>query len=390
MGQQAATENGGKPKAFRVVFFVLLGLVLLLNLFCFSPAFCDWYVVYVFPLWLDTYGRFSDLFPFSLGQVLIGAGILLVLAAAVLLPFTLVSLWKYRKMRGAERRQGLFLRFSGGFYRVFLYILLLTALLMTLNCSIPYRCSRLTISDREDYTIGELRKLRNYLVEQCNAYAQQFPRDAQGRLAVFVSVREMDEASRRAMQDLADRYPRLGGYYPDMKPVFHSQLMVQSGMAGVYFPFSMESNYNAEMYFLNDYAVFSHERAHIKGYMFEEEANFFAYLACTGSEDPLCRYSGYLSVLGYVDNDFYASTTKEDYLQQVRISPEVCLDDIFVTEEVRQKAAEESGISAETATEMNHTFMDGYLDYYDIEGGRASYARVTGLLLQYYDVNGYE
>ena len=48
-----------------------------------------------------------------------------------------------------------------------------------------------------------------------------------------------------------------------------------------------------------------HELAHIRGYIYEDEANFIAFLACVESDDVAFQYSGYLSVLNYVANDLY-------------------------------------------------------------------------------------
>ena len=36
------------------------------------------------------------------------------------------------------------------------------------------------------------------------------------------------------------------------------------------------------------------------GYIYEDEANFIAFLACVESDDSTFQYAGYLSVLNYV------------------------------------------------------------------------------------------
>lgn len=75
-------------------------------------------------------------------------------------------------------------------------------------------------------------------------------------------------------------------------------------MLGYYFPFSMEANYNKVAYVTNLPVTMCHELAHLKGYIQEDEANFIGFLACISSDDLLFQYSGYLSVLNYVNNDF--------------------------------------------------------------------------------------
>lgn len=58
-------------------------LILILNIAARFHGFCDWYVEHIFPVWVNTYGRFSDLFPFSFGECLIVVWLILVLIALV-------------------------------------------------------------------------------------------------------------------------------------------------------------------------------------------------------------------------------------------------------------------------------------------------------------------
>ena len=58
-------------------------LILILNIAARFHSFCDWYVEHIFPVWVNTYGRFSDLFPFSFGECLSVVGLILVLIALV-------------------------------------------------------------------------------------------------------------------------------------------------------------------------------------------------------------------------------------------------------------------------------------------------------------------
>ena len=76
-------------KKGRIVFWGGAGLVALLNIAAWnSTAFADWYIANIFPIWVGTYGRFTGFFPFSVGEWLIAAGLVLTGMAAVL-----VILW---------------------------------------------------------------------------------------------------------------------------------------------------------------------------------------------------------------------------------------------------------------------------------------------------------
>ena len=56
-----------------------------------STAFCDGYIKYVFPVWVNSYGRITGLFPFSVGEILLGLAAVLAAAALVLwIPFAVI------------------------------------------------------------------------------------------------------------------------------------------------------------------------------------------------------------------------------------------------------------------------------------------------------------
>ena len=48
-----------------------------------STAFCDAYIAYIFPIWVNTYGRITGIFPFSVGEWMLVAAVVLVVLAIV-------------------------------------------------------------------------------------------------------------------------------------------------------------------------------------------------------------------------------------------------------------------------------------------------------------------
>ena len=53
-------------------------LLVLLNAVAWnSNAFCDFYIRYIFPIWVNTYGRLTGVFKKSLGQIHQKAGVVL-------------------------------------------------------------------------------------------------------------------------------------------------------------------------------------------------------------------------------------------------------------------------------------------------------------------------
>jgi len=232
-------------------------------------------------------------------------------------------------------------------------------------------------------------RLRNFVVKECNALSLEMTRAEDGTI---VYQGDMAETAKEAMRSLGEDYGNLSGFYPSPKPLLSSDFMSQQHMTGYYFPFSMEANYNNVMYIMNMPATFCHELAHLRGYIYEDEANFIAYLACVGSDDPMFQYAGYLSVLNYIDNDFYDAVgcNPDRYWQQVHILPQVREDNIFLTEEEWERIEDKAILDTEIVDAVSDSFTDATLKLNGVSDGMISYSRVVKLLLQYYDIYGYE
>lgn len=393
-------------KRNRLIFIGIAVLTVLLNVFAWnSTVFSNGYITYIFPIWVNTYGRLTGIFPFSVGEWLIVVGVILVLAA-VLLAVAAVIVWAVSFVRrsvfpGRQTQKG-WKSFLKGFYCFFAWTLLIVALIMTLNCFILYHAS--TFSEKyfgegkEEYSLEELLIVRNYVVEQCNELSLKMERAQDGSILYTGSTLkdgeegDMGEKAIELMQDLGKTYPQLDGYYPKPKPLLSSDFMCQQYTQGYYFPFSMEANYNNVMYVMNIPSTLCHELAHLRGYIFEDEANFISYLACVESEDEFFRYSGYLSVLNYLENDLYKAwkanpKAYEEAAQEV--PPDAALsqvyeDNVFVVDEEWERINGEAIFDTEDVDRVSDTFTDITLKVNGVEDGMLSYSRVVELLLQYY------
>lgn len=357
-------------------------LVILINLAaCVIPGLSDWYIRYIFPVWVNTYGRMMDIFPFSVGEWMLAAGVAVVCAALVLGLVLLVRVIIKRHQCPAGIRR---------YYIFFAWTLLAVCTVMTLNCSLLYHASTFSeqyFSDRrKTYTLDELVELRNMVVERCNTLSQEMRRDSEGVILYDGSARDMQNAAIRAMRKLGESYDQLDGYYPHPKPFAASDFFSQQHMQGYYFPFSMEANYNDVMYIMNKPDTFCHELAHLRGYIYEDEASFISFLACVRSGDPLFEYSGYLAVLNYLDNDFYKAVNRdrEAYLAQPQISAQVRADNVFVTEQEWERINGRALIDTETVDQVSDVLRDTSLKAFGISDGVLSYNRVVQLLLEWY------
>ena len=357
-------------------------LAVLLNIISrFGRSFSDFYVNHIFPIWVETYGRFTGLFPFSVGEWM------LYLAACMLLALALGGIcYGILKNRLGER-----IKRSYRGYGLFCYwIFGIVCVIMMLNCFLLYQASPVYLrfdiggSPEKEYGAEEIGALRDYVALRANELAPEFDRDERGYL---LYEKDLEEEAVRQMQRLGERFDCLRGYYPRPKKLFWSDFYSQQYIMGYYFPFSMEANYNPKMYIANMPVTMCHELSHLKGFILEDEANFIGYLACVDSEDPLFQYSAYLSVLGYLDREFRKAIGEDVdvYLSHPQISERVWEDRMFLTDEAWEQVERRAVLSTETVKQAADTFLDTTLTLNGVADGTVSYSRVVKLLLQYYD-----
>ena len=398
-----------KNKIEWILFISIAMVTVLLNVIAWnSTAFCDAYITYIFPIWVNTYGRLTGLFPFSVGEWLIVAGVVLVVGAVLLglVRFGIGLLqifWKKRaeKSNFADRLE----KWIGRYFHFFIWVVLIVCVIMTLNCTILYHASTFSQKyfgeDTGEYTIEDVIRIYNVVAGKCNELSARMERSEDGTILYHGTndrgeATDMEEKAIEAMQQLGKTYPQLDGYYPRPKPMMFSDSMCQQYMCGYYFPFSMEANYNDVMYIMNKPASMCHELAHLRGYIYEDEANFIAYLACVESDDEVFQYAGYLSVLNYLINDLYSAMQTEPELYQAAVREVkpvgmyqiVEEDNVFVTQEEWDRINGKALFDTETVDEVSDAFTDTGLKLNGVSDGMVSYSRVVKLLLQYYQQEG--
>lgn len=375
--------------AYSLPIIIIIGLCIIFNVAAWkSAAFSDFYVTNIFPVITGLYGRVTSLVSFSVGEVLLVA---VVLYIAFLLVFVLVHtiILTVERFSGENSRKDtlagrILNKISDILYRVTPVLLTITIVIMSLNCFVLYHCSRIGIgvqASEDDYNIVELTQLRDYVVRKCNELSKKVPHDENGNV---LYEGNMAETAKEAMLGLAGEYPRLGGYYVTPKALYFSDFMCQQYMQGYYFPFSMEANYNDTMNMMHKPFTMCHELAHTHGYIYEDEANFFGFLACINSDDIVFQYSGYLGVLNYINNDFYDAVGEKEYKKHVKISDRVKYDNQFLSPEGWQEVEKKAVIKTETVKKAADTFVDTNLKVNGVSAGKASYRYVVGLIMDYY------
>lgn len=345
------------------------------------PGFAEWYAVHIYQKLTAVTGRVTGLAPFSVVEI--GLYVLL-----ILLPVTGIGavVKSVRFGQGGENAlcwaSGLFLTASA---LLFLY---------AANCGVNYQ--RESFSEKtglaaKQYTAEELKQVCLWLTEEVNALAGQVERGGSGEMILAAPAEEKQDAAAaeyeemplqvlgdtavQAMTALAEEYPDMKGYYPHPKPVCVSEILSYQNLSGVYSPFTIEANYNADMVDYNIPFTMCHELSHLRGFMQEEEANFIAFLACIGSDNRDFEYSGYLTGWVYCMNALRRADAEE--WQQVRE---------WLDEAAEADLRENSrfweyydGAVAEVSDKVNDT----YLKANGQSEGVQSYGRMVDLIIAY-------
>ncbi|MDO4804822.1 MAG: DUF3810 domain-containing protein, partial [Lachnospiraceae bacterium] len=360
-----------------------------------EPAFANVYATHMNAFWVNTLGRFSSLFGFSLVEILIY--LLLVLAVVLLVRIIRGNVIRIRSrarqdsdslqtqkyqdnviLTRSRARQGKAQGFRPYGKDELLLVLFLASLIFLLfECNEDMYFDRTTFSDTYGYGQGSystenLETVCRMLVDKSNALSDQVARNEAGIMQCDDGIRGR---VRRSMITLGTEYPYLGGWYPKAKPLLISQLLSYSSMTGIYSAYTIEANYNAEMTPYNIPYTMCHELSHLKGVMQENQANFCAYLACIGSEDADILYSGYLTAWVYCGNELY----RRDYDSWKKLAGELrhsCNVDLQDNNDFW--AAHEGKVS-----EATESFNDSWLKSHGQKDGTLSYDKVVDLIISY-------
>ncbi len=334
--------------------------------------FADFYANNIFPVISTPFAWLSGRVPFSVGEIMIICGILLVVVG---LPLLIVLLIVRKKK---------WMSTLCGALTVCLWVLAYIGGTETLNCFMLYGCTRFSerYFPQGEHTRSELVELYGMLIDETNELAMQVPRDKDDRFELTI---DPEIECKKAMHKAAESYPQLSGYYPPPKPIKFSYFMSQMDLLGMYIPFSMESNYNNDMVRTNLPDTICHEYAHLKGFIQEDEASFVAFAATFQSDDPQVRYSGFLDALAYVRNQIVKNdiTEAEEYTE--KISEQVKRDWYrFLPDTYWEDNKQKEVFDTETVNTVSEAAADASLKMNGVEDGIESYSRMVNLLLDYF------
>lgn len=356
-----------------IAIFLLTTIVNIISIL--SNGFADFYRNNIFPYISNCLSHITNLYKYSLGEILICLGIVALLIGIVILILSAIRVKSVKNIRK--------------YYFIFvIYCLSYIYVTETFNCFIMYRADTIEesmfndnqIQTSEEKDIEKLLEVYNDVVDNINKLYENVKRDENNELIEDFTIEECKEAMRNVSVD----FPLLEGYYPNPKKIYYSNIMTQQYLQGIYFPFSMEANYNKLMYPSNLPSTICHEFSHLKGYIREDEANFISYVACTKSDNNFIKYSGYLSVYYYLLNDIMDYGNEDIWQRMNPIYSEAIDDNIFVKSEIFDEIEDDSIISTETMSNATDKFLDTNLKMNGIKSGMNNYNEVVKLLILYH------
>ncbi len=356
-----------KKRLIVSLIFILLGAGGLIAARYLS-GFADFYGFSIYPVIVNIFGRISDIFPFSLGEIIVIAAVLILLAGIVYFIVQLI------------RRKGRRKRFLFSSAATLLTALSTVLFIFTYSCGINYQrkpfsaFSGLTV---EKYSKEQVCEVLLYVIGEVNRLSEEVELDENGLCIVPDDITKRTAA---AMNKLSESYPALKSYYPDAKPVMLSELMCYGQIVGIFSSFSMEANFNTMDTTENMGHTICHELSHMSGFMREDEANFISYLACRDSGDTYLAYSGSFAAMIYLLNAYYPEASREEYAFVYSLIPECARIQNQERAVFWDKYDTDFGEAAEAINDV-------YLKINDQTDGTKSYGRVVDLLIADYYKN---
>lgn len=345
------------PARCRLLLFVLI----LVECTLYIPGWGNSYSQHIYPAIAQTLGAFSQHIPFALGDLFIATALVWLVASPFYKRLVQKKSWKRIWLSEAE-------------YLLWIYVWFYAA--WGLNYAQPDFYARTGIA-RTAYAEADFRSFVACYVDSLNqAYTATAVTDKD---SIVRTVARTYRHTRR----LPGIHP-LWQPHPRAKTMLFTPLASMVGVTGSMGPFFCEFTLNGNI--LPSYypATYAHELAHYQGIAREAEANLYAYLACTRSDEPSVRFSGYLSILPHVLSNAAQLLGKDDY-EQIRksIRPEVI--DLALYNQQYWEAQYNPFIGS-----LQKWLYELYLKGNRIASGRKNYSEVIGLLIsvrEHYRIN---
>ena len=319
-----------------------------------NTGVAEWYMQTIYPVLAVVLSCFSNLFPFSLFDIL-------TIAAIAIFIFSIAQLFRRRlKLLRWLYYLGMsviwvilwfYLSWAIGYFRADYYT--------------KFSVSHASV-DLEDFSKINLR-----FIDSLNKY--------------YISIYQIDktEISEAVEKSYAQLHNELKLPYPNgkrkPKRTIYQSLQIKMGISGFFAPFFNEVHVNTSVPHTYPFTV-AHEKAHQLGIASEAECNLYAAIVCIGSDHPQVRYSGYYELVSYLISALRKASPDLYKAALEHVSPEVTAD--FSREYIFWQQAISPGLS-----ELQAKVYDSYLKSNNVSSGIASYSEVVELFLTWLQHN---
>lgn len=232
--------------------------------------------------------------------------------------------------------------------------------------------------DARPRPVEELYETSVYVAKKLSEASSQIRRDEAG-LMVPADFETLAVAQRVNVSKMAASTGFARGAAGLPKPVLLSEGLSYLGIAGIYFPFTGESNVNTNLVPFTLPFTMAHELSHAMLVAREDEANFCAFYATTQFGDEDARYSGWAMAFIYCSNALAHTDASLLGPLYEHLDPAVLKDFEAQSAYVQRY----SGPVSEVSEQMNHH----YLKAQGQSEGTKSYGRMVDLLVAWYMEN---
>ena len=221
--------------------------------------------------------------PFSVGDVLLGIGLLIFLRFIYLLIIT--------KFRFFFKKMVHLIAIFSAIYFCFYFFWGLNYYREPLAKSLNYT--------QQKYSTEQLQKVTNKIINQLNSYHIAITKNDTLKVINPYSQKEMYAIAVSGYDNLSNDFPQLKYQFSSVKSSLMSLLQSYNGTSGYLNPLTGEAQVNDRIPKTSYPTTTCHEMAHQIGFAAENEANFVAFLAANYNDDVYFKYASYRMAFGY-------------------------------------------------------------------------------------------
>lgn len=335
------------------ILLVLLAFVLAARL---SEQIGEWYSSVLYPLTSSALSWLVSWIPFSLEE-------LVVAAAVILLIYLIVS--------GSVKHEGFRIIFFRSF-ELLLWVYVWFYIGWGCNYyrdSIYLRCD----VERQEYDEIVFKEFLSDYADDLNCAFEVLPDQS-----LMINICELEIAVKSGFSTFNESYGLASPHrWQHPKHLLFNGLYSSVGVLGFIGPFFCETQLNADLLPAQLPFVYAHEYSHLLGVSSEDEANFWGYVICTGSDIPVVRYSGYYSILPYVLVNASRVLSEEEYRSFVSaVNPEIIAQYNAQREYWDEKYSKTLG-------RIQSAVYNAFLKGNKVSSGTASYLEVIDMIVSF-------